>query len=881
MTRQVTIVPHTHWDREWYLPFQTFRLRLVELLDDLLPRLDADPGYAHFLLDGQLAVVDDYLAVRPDAEAVIARLVREGRLAVGPWYTLPDEFLVSAETHVRNLQRGIARAAELGGTMEVGYLPDMFGHVAQMPQILRLAGFAHAVVWRGVPSAIDRTGFWWRAPDGSCVRAEFLPTGYGNGAQLPDDARALLRRIAGWEHDQAALLGDADLLLMNGSDHLTPQGHLGHVVAEANALAEGRYRLRVTSLAEHLADAPTDGLPTWQGELRSGAGANLLMGVASNRTDIRVRVARAERALEQLAEPMSALFREAHDWPGALLDEAWLLMIRNAAHDSVCACSIDEVCDAVAHRYDEARQIADGLAAQALATLGRSVAHDGPIVVNPTARARRGIVELLVPGHDAPADGVQLLAQRKARRLVLTLPVASAVSVLNEVLGYNPGSTRFDVSIDRATVDLTAHFDGPVLEDRAEVIDRLRAVLADTPGVTTVRYWHERGPSQRVLLRTTAVDGYGWAPLEVAPLDVPAVTVEENRIANGLVVVEIDPRDGTFSIDGQAGHGRLVSDGDVGDTYNYSPPAVDRVVDTPVDVVVEMLERGPLRAVVRIVRTYPLPIEVDAASGERVGIVPTIVTTMLTVHAGERHVGVEHSLDNRADDHRLRVWHPLPHRSAVVRAECAFGPVERGTTAEGGPQELGLATFPSRRFVQAGGLTIVHEGMPEHQLVDLDDTNETAGALAITVLRSVRYLSRDGLAYRQLPAGPQIELHGCRMHGPLTVRYALATGDDIDAYALAAHALSPLLVAHGRHGGTRAPSGSALSIVGGEVSSVQRRNGALEVRVFNPSDAPCVVTLAGRRGNVVDLRDRVVGTWDGEVTLSPWQIMTLTVHDAS
>ena len=123
--RQVTIVPHTHWDREWYSPFQTFRLRLVDLLDDLLPRLDADPSYAHFMLDGQMAVVDDYLAVRPEAEATLRRLVASGRLSVGPWYILMDEFLVSGETTVRNLQRGIDRAAAFNGSMATisGSLP--------------------------------------------------------------------------------------------------------------------------------------------------------------------------------------------------------------------------------------------------------------------------------------------------------------------------------------------------------------------------------------------------------------------------------------------------------------------------------------------------------------------------------------------------------------------------------------------------------------------------------------------------------------------------------------------------------------------------------------------------------------------------------------
>ena len=169
MTEPITvaIVPHTHWDREWYSPFQTFRLRLVRLLDALLPLLERDLSYSRFLLDGQTAVLDDYLEVRPEAAESLRRLATSGRLRVGPWMILMDEFMVSGETIVRDLQLGMARATEFGGAMQVGYLPDMFGHVAQMPQILRQAGLEHAVVWRGVPAAITQTAFWWEAPDGS------------------------------------------------------------------------------------------------------------------------------------------------------------------------------------------------------------------------------------------------------------------------------------------------------------------------------------------------------------------------------------------------------------------------------------------------------------------------------------------------------------------------------------------------------------------------------------------------------------------------------------------------------------------------------------------------------------------------------------------
>jgi hypothetical protein len=269
--RTVAIVPHTHWDREWYSPFQTFRLRLVDLLDEFLPALEDDLSYARFLLDGQMAVVDDYLEVRPEAEPMLRRLAATGRVAMGPWYTLPDEFLVSGETHIRNLQLGHERAAAFGGAMDVGYLPDMFGHVAQMPQLLSQFGFGHTVLWRGVPAAIDRTAFHWSAPDGTTVRAQYLARGgYGNGAAIPEDAKALVRRVEAHEHELGDMLVGG-ILFMNGTDHQVPQSWLGRVVAAANEIQDD-YDFVVTSLAEYLTGpaAATEGLPSWTGELRSG-----------------------------------------------------------------------------------------------------------------------------------------------------------------------------------------------------------------------------------------------------------------------------------------------------------------------------------------------------------------------------------------------------------------------------------------------------------------------------------------------------------------------------------------------------------------------------------------------------------------------------------
>ena len=116
----ILIVPHTHWDREWYQTFQQFRIRLVRTIDKLLAILDADDRFVSFMLDGQTIVLDDYLEIEPEQEERLKRFISAGRILVGPWYLQPDEFLVSGEALIRNLQVGIQRAEEFGGSMRAG-----------------------------------------------------------------------------------------------------------------------------------------------------------------------------------------------------------------------------------------------------------------------------------------------------------------------------------------------------------------------------------------------------------------------------------------------------------------------------------------------------------------------------------------------------------------------------------------------------------------------------------------------------------------------------------------------------------------------------------------------------------------------------------------
>jgi len=400
---RITVVPHTHWDREWYAPFAEFLARLVMMMDGLIELGHA--GFPHFHLDGQTAMVDDYLAVRPEAEPAIRSLASTGRLSLGPWFTQMDEFLCSGESHIRNLEFGLARARELARPLEAGYMPDQFGHVGQMPQLLAMQGIGRAVVWRGVPEAIESTAFRWSAPDGTSVLTEYLAFGYGNGEAFrtlrePVELADAIRR--GLDRARPFLRGDR-MLVMMGSDHAGPDPTLPERIAAADALLDDA-DVSIHGLESHLEAAEPDDLPTWRGELRSSARAHLLPNVYSARAHQKRERGRVEALVERYAEPLAALVPGV-EWPADRIDRAWRLLLWNGAHDSACGCSHDGVASHVDARFAEARALAEDVAAEALATLASLVRDPGTLRFNPSPFERDGVRPLGWRVDDVAAEG--------------------------------------------------------------------------------------------------------------------------------------------------------------------------------------------------------------------------------------------------------------------------------------------------------------------------------------------------------------------------------------------------------------------------------------------------------------------------------------------
>ncbi|MFD4627393.1 glycosyl hydrolase-related protein [Streptomyces sp. NPDC058475] len=909
MQNSAVFVPHFHWDREWYEPFQVFRHRLVAALDTVLETAEANPDF-RFTVDGQMAAIEDYLEMRPENRERVAALVADGRLAIGPWLILLDEFLCSGETIVRNLQMGWAAAADLGGSMPIGYLPDMFGHIAQMPQILARAGIRHAALWRGVPGSVDGHAFRWRAPDGSEVRTEFLFDGYDNGLDVllvPDQIGRALGEYAEMTADR---WGDDPVLAMAGTDHNAPDPQLATWLRRASS---DERPITIATLDEYIRGHVRDEVSTVvTGELRSHVRGNILPGVLSVRLGLKQRMAVAERTVDH-AERVNALWSRRDDSP--FLSLAWHKIIESTAHDSVVGSGTDETCDQVEARLAEATHTARAVRDAALAEPAALVPSDGYLVANPLPFPRTALVEvdvvappegtvLAATAADGSTHPVQLISQAPTVLSDERMDASQLERVLRrihrrELFGrlidhyeLTPGSLVFHL----AEVPAGGPFDLLIL--RREVA----AAAAAHPGEWRVLTLEE---ARATALVPVTVPASGLASFRVEPGDRTAApsttyapaTGTARALSNGLVEVSI-AADGTLAVTGADGTvlhgvGRLVDGGDRGDSYNYAPPAQDVLVSEPAEVSVELLESGPLRSRTRVTRVYAWPTALSCERDLRSGqTVRTPVETLVEVRAGEPFVRVSTSFLNQSADHRLRFHLPLPEPAAVSASAGQFAVTERGLTAEGGWGEYPIPTFPASSFVSAGAANVLLDHASEYEL--LGDGSE----LAITLLRAIGSISVNIHPLRDEPAASEIPAPGAQDLGVrIENRFAVvpsATGwQGADAVALAEEFRNDVLVGRGTApaAGQLPPDAAGVRVDGADilVSSVRRvaadeRGAGIELRLAAMSDtgATARVTGAFTEATTVDLLGRPLSTTpvaDGlELALGPWEIRTVVVR---
>ncbi|HOV75346.1 MAG TPA: glycoside hydrolase family 38 C-terminal domain-containing protein [Candidatus Hydrogenedentes bacterium] len=726
----------THWDREWYEPFQEFRMWLVELIDELMDLMDRDPEYKCFHLDGQAVVLQDYLEIRPERRDRLVSFLKSKRLLAGPWYDLPDEWLISGESYVRNLAMGMRVCRSLGfEPMRFAYTPDQFGHIAALPTIMNGFGLRAGICWRGTQDENYPAHFVWIGPDGSRMVTNKLRD-CGSYGPFDFAVRGRLKReeypteaIAGYfepyfksesERAQAPIV-----LLLDAIDHQRPDPKMPWLLDELKKRFPD-VEFSWTTLEEYGREmlAHEAQLPERTGELREPAraadrgGQYLIVHVLSSRYPIKERNDRCQALLEKWVEPYAAFQAMAGCVPiMRYVDKAWEYLLRNHPHDSIGGCSIDQVHRDMQYRFDQCELIGDGVLRRAMALVGQ--ASDAPdawpnvVVHNPLPFARSGVFEVAVPFRaDWPKKYVDGLA---------TAEICNKFALVDADGGRIPFQlSRIERGVELKAINSMgrkATHGGDVYHLAVEMTLPPCGYAGFCVEPTDEGTRNAGSCMTGVLSASTGLVGFTLHPNGLACL-----THEASGVAfDGLFLYE----DCGDSGDGWT-RGRLIDD------IIFRSPGSR--VTTAVD------EDGALRTVFRAERVFELPRMMERGiyrrSGERVEL---RVTDRIYVEKGASCVRVRTRIENTCMDHRFRVLFPTHLDTDVSFAETPFAVVERPVAAPPESAAWQERVNPEKAFTsffgvktETGGLAVLAPfGLHEYEAAETPDRS-----LALTLFRS-------------------------------------------------------------------------------------------------------------------------------------------------
>ena len=795
-TKSAILVSHTHWDRAWYLSFNEFRLRLVRMIDRIIVMLENNPEFKCFVLDGQVVLVEDYLEIRPEKKAQLYSLIKAGRLVIGPWYVLPDLFLVSSESIIRNLQIGRSISKQWGSGLNVGYVPDPFGHPAQLPQILQGFSIDNFLFMRGMPDTINRLGtlhFNWTSPNGSKVRAYYIKEGYFNAAALgyghiigrydcstPDLKLAteqIEKAIKALEEFEPKQL----FLLNNGVDHMPEQKEIPNILQHVrNNKSDAELSITQGSFSDFMeALLGIDCSYNYEGDLLGNPDHPILSSVYSTRIYIKQQNHTAQSLLEKYVEPTQALlFSLTNREPDTHLTlYSWKKLLQNHPHDDICGCSVDAVHDDNEYRFREVIETSQTMLTEIvedLAKIGFTKGYQSDLryrdiwIFNPHPFTHKYRIqtELVFANDDKEHEEKQIPLQKlrgydSTGRSILFYLIGSKAPYLDAQFIQHTWGRAYEIEFE---IEIPAM--GYQVVRFVETAD----VLVESETILRPIQWHQL-PNSTDRRITSLIE-------------------QKGSIRNANYSIQFTEKGFTLRCK-QTGCElenpiQFEYAQDHGDTYSFS-----RVEQKNYYGKLEQVVKDPLREnCLHIYYQINVPeIKLEPTGRPILQAQPKLIA--LTIHVeltlnGSKGIDLKVNYRNQAINGRLRILLAIGFETSISYAESHYREVEHSMINEQKPKD-----FPDRYKKYPGELLytthhqidycyvsqgdryswVANKGLPEYELISFKGHNH----FAVTLHRAVGMLSVSNGSIRRPQAGPSIPTPGAQCLGKRTAELSFGS----------------------------------------------------------------------------------------------------------
>ena len=740
MKRKIHVIPHSHWDREWYFTTSRSKVYLMKDLGDVLNTLENDPEFKYFMVDAQGSLLDDYIKWRPQDKERISKLVNDGRLVIGPWYTQTDQLVISGESIVRNMYYGMKRCESFGKYMNVGYVPDSFGQSGNMPQIYRQFGIEDTLFWRGVSDdMVKHTDYNWRGDDGSVVFTTQIPFGYYIGGNIPEEPE---ENEEFWQKECLEKAGGRSatrhIYFPNGFDQAPVRTNLPQLVKERNEKdPENEYV--ISCIEDYIKDVKSENpeLEEVQGELVIAKHMRIHKSIFFSRSDLKVMTTQIQNYVTNVMEPLLTIsYNLGNEYPHEAVAEIWKLLFENAAHDSIGSCISDTANEDVYVRYKQARDIAVNLVELHSRLIATNVKNDADMTFTaintlPQKRKDTVIVKTYVPG------GKFAIIDEKGNDVDYTIIKSRDLTdyVLSQTIMLDP-SRKFYVP--------------------DQVLEVTMAIKAnDVPALGYVQY---------------SID---------TQKDSHKETADKKVLENKYYTIEVE-ENGSLTIVDKANNvtyknqGILVENGDDGDSFNYSPPRKDMEVFSNESKCTVKISGSDIYDQAEIHFDMVVPADLDERAEGKVSVT-MLVDMTVALRKDSKVIDFNVKVDNKGLSHRLCVLFDSQIVSAFNYADQQFGLIKRPnyyekemklymesmnnkTEKKAGIQELAnwandqstwqeppISIEPTQSYVSLTdgktGIAVIPQGVREYEV--LDDSK-----IRLTLFRTYGFMGKENLIYR-------------------------------------------------------------------------------------------------------------------------------------